>query len=155
MTSQTQSSNTAFNPFDPEFRANPYPSYPALLEGPPHSINFFVPTTLVARYDHILEVLRDPARFSTRRPEMPMRQRLDPFGAPTVLLSDPPVHTRLRKLVSKAFTPRRIDELEPRIRAIAAELLDKVAARGEFEAMSDLANPLPVIVIAEMLGLPI
>ena len=108
MTSQTQSGNTAFSPFDPEFRANPYPSYPALLEGPPHSLNIFVPTILVARYDHVLEVLHDPARFSTRRPEMPMRQRLDPFGAPTVLLSDPPVHTRLRKLVSKAFTPRRI-----------------------------------------------
>ena len=81
MTSQTQSSNTTFNPFDPEFRANPYPLYPALLEGPPHSVNLFVPTTLVARYDHVLEVLRDPARFSTRRPEMPMRQRLDPFAA--------------------------------------------------------------------------
>ena len=101
-----------FNPFDPEFRANPYPSYPALLEGPPQSANLFVPTTLVARYDHVVEVLRDPARFSTRRQEMPMRQRLDPFGgSPTVLISDPPVHTRLRKLVSKAFTPRRVREL--------------------------------------------
>src|SRR5208282_6421795 len=118
MSSQTGWSNTLFNPFDPECRANPYTSYPGLLEGPPHSVNLFVPTTLVARYEQVLEVLRDPARFSTRRPEMPMRQRLDPFGAPTVLLSDPPVHTRLRKLVSKAFTPRRIDELEPRIRSI-------------------------------------
>jgi cytochrome P450 len=152
MTSQTQLGNAAFSPFDPEFRANPYPSYPALLEGPPHSLNIFVPTILVARYDHVLEVLHDPARFSTRRPEMPMRQRLDPFGAPTVLLSDPPVHTRLRKLVSKAFTPRRIHELEPRIRAISADLLDRVAEKGGFEAMADLANSLPVIVIAEMLG---
>ena len=152
MISQAASSNTLFNPFDPEFRANPYPSYPALLDGPPRSVNLFVPTTLVARYDHVLEVLHDPARFSTRRPEMPMRQRLDPFGAPTVLLSDPPVHTRLRKLVSKAFTPRRIHELEPRIRSITTALLDRVAGKGSFEAMAALANPLPVIVIAEMLG---
>ncbi len=152
MSSQIAPSNTTFSPFDPEFRANPYPSYPALLDGPPQSINLFVPTTLVARYEHVTEVLRDPARFSTRRPEMPMRQRLDPFGAPTVLLSDPPVHTRLRKLVSKAFTPRRVGELEPRIRSIASALLDRVAGKGSFEAMADLANPLPVIVIAEMLG---
>jgi cytochrome P450 len=152
MSSPIASSNPPFNPFDPDFRANPYPSYPALLDGAPRSVNLFVPTTLVARYDHVLEVLHDPARFSTRRPEMPMRQRLDPFGAPTVLLSDPPVHTRLRKLVSKAFTPRRIHELEPRIRSITAALLDRVAGKGSFEVMADLANPLPVIVIAEMLG---
>src|SRR5271156_2386667 len=133
MSSPIASSNPPFNPFDPEFRANPYPSYPALLDGAPRSVNLFVPTTLVARYDHVLEVLHDPARFSTRRPEMPMRQRLDPFGAPTVLLSDPPVHTRLRKLVSKAFTPRRIHELEPRIRSITAALLDRVAGKGSFE----------------------
>ncbi|MFZ0888471.1 MAG: cytochrome P450 [Candidatus Binataceae bacterium] len=144
-----------FNPFDPQFRANPYPHYPALLEGPPRLARLFVPTALVARYDDVMAVLRG-AEFSTRRPEIPIRERIEVFGgAPTILTSDPPVHTRLRKLVSKAFTPRRIRELEPRIRAIAAELLDKVAARGEFEAMSDLANPLPVIVIAEMLGLPI
>jgi cytochrome P450 len=142
-----------FNPFDPEFRANPYPHYPALLEGPPRQASLFVPTTIVARYDDVVAVLRG-AEFSTRRPEMPMRERVDVFaGAPTVLTSDPPVHTRLRKLVSKAFTPRRVRELEPRVRAIASQLLDRVAAKGEFEAMADLANPLPVIVIAELLGL--
>ncbi len=142
-----------FNPFDPEFRANPYPHYPALLDGPPRKLELFLPTTLVARYDDVTAVLRDHATFSVKRPEMPMRERVDPFGgAATILTSDPPTHTRLRRLVSKAFTPRRVRELEPRIRAISAELLDRVAARGEFEAMADLANPLPVIVIAEMLG---
>lgn len=150
--SQTTANDFYFNPFDPEFRANPYPSYPALLEGAPRSVKLFVPTTLIAQYDHVVEVLRDSSRFSTRRPEMPMRRRLDPFGAPTVLISDPPVHTRLRKLVSKAFTPRRVRELEPRIRAITATLLDRVSEKGGLEAMADLANPLPVIVIAEMLG---
>lgn len=142
-----------FNPFDPEFRANPYPHFPPLLEGPPRMINLFMPTALVARYDDVLAVLHDHERFSTRRPDIPMRERTDPFGgSPTILTSDPPVHTRLRKLVSKAFTPRRVRELEPRIRAITGELLDRAAARGEFDAMEDLANPLPVIVIAEMLG---
>jgi pimeloyl-[acyl-carrier protein] synthase len=142
-----------FNPFDPEFRANPYPHYPALLDGPPRKLELFLPTTLVARYDDVTTVLRDDATFSVKRPEMPMRDRVDPFGgAATILTSDPPAHTRLRRLVSKAFTPRRVRELEPRIRAITGELLDRIAARGEFEVMGDLANPLPVIVIAEMLG---
>lgn len=143
-----------FNPFDADFRANPYPHYPAILEGPPRLLNLMMPTALIARYDDVTAVLRSPD-FSTKRPELPMRERVDVFGgAPTILTSDPPIQTRLRKLVSKAFTPRRVHELEPRIRAITSGLLDRVAAKGEFEAMTDLANPLPVIVIAELLGLP-
>src|SRR5260370_27724747 len=71
-----------------------------------------------------------------------------------MLGSDPPQHSRLRRLVSRDFTPRRIRDLEPRIREIAKELLDKVEAGGEFDLMADLANVLPVTVIAEMLGVP-
>ena len=81
-----------------------------------------------------------------------MEQR-GPFkGATTMLFADPPVHTRLRKLVMRDFTPRRIRELEPRIRELTNMLLDQAVARGDFEVMRDLANPLPVMVIAEMLG---
>jgi cytochrome P450 len=142
-----------FNPFDAEFRANPYPHFPALLEGPPRQLNLFMPTTLVARYDDVVTVLHDHERFTVRRPEIPFRQRIDPFGgAPTILTADPPVHTRLRKLVSKAFTPRRVRELEPRVREITNDLLSHAADGSEFEAMAALANPLPVIVIAELLG---
>jgi hypothetical protein len=71
-----------------------------------------------------------------------------------MLGSDPPQHSRLRRLVSRDFTPRRIRDLEPRIREIAKELLDKVQAKGSFDVMADLANVLPVTVIAEMLGVP-
>ena len=71
-----------------------------------------------------------------------------------MLGSDPPQHSRLRRLVSRDFTPRRIRDLEPRIREIAKELLDKVEAKGSFDVMADLANVLPVTVIAEMLGVP-
>jgi pimeloyl-[acyl-carrier protein] synthase len=142
-----------FNPFDPEFRANPYPHFPALLDGPPRQLNFFMPTTLVARYDDVVTVLHDHERFTVRRPEVPGRQRIDPFGgAPTILTADPPVHSRLRKLVSKAFTPRRVRELAPRVREITADLLRHASDSSEIEAMAALANPLPVIVIAEMLG---
>lgn len=146
-----------FNPIDPAFRNNPYPHYPALLSGPPRKFNIFIPTTLIARYDDCLAVLRDHEHFSSRPPAMlqQLRAEFGPFaGATTMLDSDPPVHTRLRRLVSRAFTPRRIKEIEPRIRAIAAELLDRIARAGSFDLMEDLASPLPMIVIAEMLGVP-
>jgi len=142
-----------FNPFDADFRANPYPHFPALLKGPPRQLNLFMPTTLIARYDDVVTVLHDHERFTVRRPEIPFRERIDPFGgAPTILTADPPVHSRLRRLVSKAFTPRRVRELEPRIREITTDLLSRATDSGEVEAMAALANPLPVIVIAEMLG---
>src|SRR5271156_3254284 len=142
-----------FNPFDADFRANPYPHFPALLDGPPRQLNLMMPPTLIARYDDVVTVLHDHDRFTGRRPEIPGRQRIDPFGgAPTILTADPPIHSRLRKLVSKAFTPRRVRELEPRVREITAELLSQANNSSELEAMAALANPLPVIVIAELLG---
>ena len=142
-----------FNPFDPEFRANPYPHFPKLLDGPPKQVNLFMPSTVVARYADVVKVLHDHEHFTVRRPEIVLRERVNVFeGAPTILTADPPVHTRLRKLVSKAFTPKRIRELEPRIREITGELLRTVAASSEFDAMAALANPLPMIVIAELLG---
>jgi pimeloyl-[acyl-carrier protein] synthase len=142
-----------FNPFDPEFRANPYPHFPALLDGPPRQLKLFLPTTVIARYDDVVTVLHDHERFTVRRPEIPFRERIDPFGgAPTILTADPPVHSRLRRLVSKAFTPRRVRELEPRVREITTELLSRATDSSGVEAMAMLANPLPVIVIAELLG---
>ena len=121
-----------FNPFDPDFRANPYPHFPALLDGPPRQLKLFMPTTLVARYDDVVSVLHDHERFTVRRPEIPFRERIDPFGgAPTILTADPPVHSRLRRLVSKAFTPRRVRELEPRVREITTDLLSPATDSGE------------------------
>ncbi len=145
-----------FNPWDEAFRANPYPYYKPLIAGPPRLLNLFVSMALVARYADCSAVLRDHARFSSVPPRTPLiEERIDVFGsAPRVVFSDPPVHTRLRRLVSRAFTPRRIRELEPRIREFAGSLLDRAAARGGLDAMADLANPLPVMVIAHMLGVP-
>ncbi len=71
-----------------------------------------------------------------------------------MILSDPPAHTRLRRLVNQAFAPRRIREMEPRIREIADSLLSEAERKGSFEAMKDLAEPLPTMVIAEVLGIP-
>jgi cytochrome P450 len=145
-----------FNPFDAAFRANPYPHYGPLLSGPPRLLDMFMPIALVARYADVVAMLHDHARFSSMQPRTPLNEAgFDLFGdAPSMLVSDPPVHTRLRRLVSRDFTPKRIRELEPRIRQIATSLLDQAAARGEFDVMADLANKLPVMVIAEMLGIP-
>ncbi|MGH7781193.1 MAG: cytochrome P450, partial [Candidatus Binataceae bacterium] len=145
-----------FNPWDPEFRANPYPHYPALLSGPPRvTILPGAPFVLVARYHDAIAVMRNHAQFSSVGPPPPPDQYQGPFAnSKNVLGSDPPDHTRLRRLVSRDFTPRRIRELEPRIREIARALIGKVAVRGEFDVMADLANILPVMVIAEMLGVP-
>jgi len=156
MAAANQPQEFYFNPWDEKFRADPYPYYRPLLDGPPRLLNLFVPMALVARYTDAAAILRDHERFSSLPPRTPyIEERLEIFGsAPRVVFSDPPVHTRLRRLISRAFTPRRIRDLEPRIREITKELLDKAAAKGEFEVMADLANPLPVMVIAEMLGVP-
>jgi cytochrome P450 len=174
-----------FNPFNPEFRANPYPHYRALLNGPPRRVvarprsprpevspqspppSSFKgqrvrgnppDAVLVARYADCAMVLRDHERFSSA-PGGPTPAGLfpddDPFvNGKTMLTQDPPAHSRLRRLVSRDFTPRRIRELEPRIQEIANQLLDQAAARGKLDVIEDLAGPLPVMVIAEMLGVP-
>jgi cytochrome P450 len=154
MAAATETSSVYFNPWDEAYRANPYPYYEPLYGRPPYLMNLFIPMALVARYADAAAILRDHERFSSVPPMSPfLEMRLAVFGrAPRVVFSDPPVHTRLRKLVSKAFTPRRIRDLEPRIREFTAILIERAARKGEFEVMADLANPLPVMVIAEMLG---
>ncbi|MGO9602695.1 MAG: cytochrome P450 [Candidatus Binataceae bacterium] len=144
-----------FNPWDPEFRANPYPHYGALLGNPPAAMQLGpMQVVLVARYADVASALRDHEHFSSIPPPRPP-DAFRPFGDSRDLLGqDPPDHTRLRRLISRDFTPKRIRELEPRIREIARDLLGKAAAKGEFDVMADLANVLPVMVIAEMLGVP-
>jgi cytochrome P450 len=145
-----------FNIWDPEFRANPYPHYARLLAGPPPLLEMGPMTfALVARYADVTAALRDHEHFSSVGPPPPPQAYQGLFaGSRNMLGSDPPQHSRLRRLVSRDFTPRRIRELEPRIREIAKELLDKVEQKGSFDLMADLANVLPVTVIAEMLGVP-
>lgn len=146
-----------FNPFDPAFRADPYPHYKPLVAGPPRLINlrFPIKIALAARYSDVVTILRDPVNFSSRQLRMPELEKIGPFaGAPTVLFSDPPVHTRLRRLIVCDFSARRIREIDARVCELTDGMLDKVAARGSLEVMQDLAEPLPVMVIAEMLGVP-
>jgi cytochrome P450 len=122
---------------------------------------------LLTRYHDVHDVLRDP-RFSVDRLKAPIVEhnldRLPPFlrqsaqGLRSMLVMDPPDHTRLRKLVNKAFTPRRIAALRPhveeRVRTLVDEAEAKLAAEGRFDLIHDIAEPLPAVVIAELLGVP-
>jgi cytochrome P450 len=151
-----------FDPLAPETVQNPYPFYAALRrEVPVYRVSgagFFI----VSRYEDCLYVLRHPEVFSSRAgpgfrrhaPELEevMRQGYPPAEA--LLTSDPPQHTRYRKLVNKAFTPRRVASLEPTIRTIANELVDAFITDGEVELVRQFAVPLPLTVIADMLGVP-
>lgn len=150
-----------FNPFSPAMVADPYPAYKALLRDSPVSWNAMMEIWILARYDDVDMVLTHPATSADRRTarnrfsEM-MEKQQEAFGpfnrSKTMLTSDPPDHTRLRKLVSKAFTPKSVEALRPRIQEIVDMLLDEAETKGGLELIEDLAVPLPVIVIAEMLG---
>jgi cytochrome P450 len=139
---------------DPATLPDPYPALAALREASPFS-EFDGKLVVAGRHADCSAVLRHPNASSERN------QSLLAAGAsrrvrerPSFLSLDPPDHTRLRRLVSKAFTPRTIARLEPRIRAITDELLDAPAG-GEIELVSELAYPLPVRIISAMLGVPI
>jgi cytochrome P450 len=145
-----------FNPMDPEFVANPYPTYHRLRqEDPVHlsPLGFWVLT----RYDDVVTALRDP-RFAKEAIAAFVAAR---FGVAisgiglSMLDRDPPDHTRLRGLVSKAFTPRVVETLRPHVQKIVDGLLDRVQAAGSMDLIDDFAYPLPVIVICEMLGVPV
>jgi hypothetical protein len=153
-----------FNPFDPRLRINPYPVYKELREESPVYWSDVMQLWILTRYDDVYAVLRDHARFSSERTRATnpfvkqmeaFRQASGPLGrAPTMLSLDPPAHTRMRNLVNKAFTPRVVERSRPRIQEIAETLLDGLADPNEIDVVRDLAIPLPVIVIAEVLGVP-
>ena len=142
-----------YNPLLPEVKENPYPYYTYLREHAPayqiEGLGFWA----LSRYDDVDYVLKNPNLFSSATFLASMIGDLNPVPeAPSLVSCDPPDHTRLRKLVNKAFTPRIIRSLESRIREVAQELVGQLAGKSEFDLVYDLSSPLPVIVIAEMLG---
>jgi cytochrome P450 len=108
---------------------------------------------LVFRYDDVQRVVLDTDTFSSERTPNPDGS-IDPIASGGILGMDPPRHRQLRALISQAFTSRTIARLEPRITAIVHTLLDQVQDKGEMDIVDDLAFPLPIIVIAELLGVP-
>ena len=153
----------SYNPFEPGFVEDPYTQYAAMREADPihrTPLDFWV----LFRYDDILRFLKDPSLSVEDRNANPtaidqmiqqvVGDRTEGRGERSMLSRDPPDHTRLRKLVTKAFTPRVIEELRPRVATLVDELLEAAGERGSFDVIHDFAFPLPFAVISEMLGVP-
>jgi cytochrome P450 len=143
------------NFFDPAVIADPHPYYDELHRQGPIVRNDLFGAWMVASHEHTGAILRDPATFSSVGIAQMATDRVDAFGGtPTMLFTDPPDHERLRGVVQQAFKPKAVGQLEPRVRQIVDELLAPVRAGDPYDVVEQLAYPLPVIVIAEMLGVP-
>ncbi len=151
-------SGVAYNPLSDRMAQDPYPIYAALRARDPVHRSRLINAWMFSRHADVDAILRDYRHFGNdpRDGTLSPRQRamLPPADEFTMLFLDPPDHTRLRALVNKAFTPKTVDALEPHIRSILATLLDDIEDPGAFDLMQAVAQPLPVIVIAEMLGVP-
>jgi cytochrome P450 PksS len=151
--------------FSPAFWANPFPLFARLRAEEPVHRALLPPRTpiwFVTRHEDVLALLKDDRFAKDRTRAMTAEQlRRMPWVPPmfrplerNMLDRDPPDHTRLRALVQKAFTPRLVEQLRGRVEALADELLDEVAHRGEMDLIRDYALPLPMTIIAEILGVP-
>ncbi|MBI3326071.1 MAG: cytochrome P450, partial [Nitrospinae bacterium] len=151
-------SGVTYKPLSARFYLNPYPKYTELRSKDPVHWSILANAWVFSRYADVDAILRDHKRFSNDprnrlNPRTLSAAMLSPRG-PSMLFLDPPDHTRLRSLVNKAFTPHAIEALKPRIRQIVEELLDQIADAASFDLIEAVAYPLPVIVIAELLGVP-
>ena len=142
---------------DPEFLADPYPTYRALREFDPiHRMpdgSYFL-----TRYDDCLAVYRDVEIWSSDK-KLDFRPNLGDsllyeHHTTSLVFNDPPYHTRVRKLLAPAFTPRALRALQPRIEALVDRLLEAAAARGEIDLIADFAAAIPIQLIGDMLGIP-
>jgi cytochrome P450 len=161
MTVTTEAPLSLYHLLDPDVLANPYPLYRRLRTEDPVHWDPYLHAWVVTRYADVVEVLR---RFSAERTHTPEKlallgmEELTPIAQVMVrqmLFLDPPQHTRVRRLAAAAFTPRRVAVLRSHIDEIANSLLDAAIAQGGMDVMEDLAAPLPAIVTAEMLGVPV
>jgi len=145
-----------YDPYDYEIHENPYPTYARLRAEAPLYRNDELDFWALSRHEDVLGAFRNPAQLSNRFGVSldPAAYGPDAHRAMSFLAMDPPRHTRMRSLVSKAFTPRRVAEMEDRIRAIATEHLDAALERGSFDFVADFAGRMPMDVISEMIGVP-
>lgn len=137
--------------YDPEFQEDPWPVYAALRENRPVYREPRYGAYVLTRFDDVLAALRDHATWRSSAGPAPMPGML--VGLPVLAATDPPYHDQLRSLVNRAFTPRRVARSAPRIEALARQLVADLP-EGDFDLVPALSIPLPVTVIAEMLGVP-
>lgn len=152
----------SWNPFDPDFLINPYPQYELLRDQDPVHRTAFG-NLVVTRFDDVFEVLRNPNTSVDRdntaegmdRPEhIKKLQDASMDRPPSILMLDPPEHTRLRKLVQRTFTPRGIEKMRHLTTEIVEDLLDQLAEKREIDLIKDFSFVVPFVVIHSMLGLP-
>jgi cytochrome P450 len=157
---QTATSAPLFNPLAPEFIRDPYPSYERLRTNDPMHVTQFG-AFLASRHAEASLVLRDKRfgkdfvdrqirRYGPKIMEEPVFRSMSHW----MLQQDPPDHTRLRGLVVKAFTARRVEDMRPRIQTIVDQTLDRIVAQGHMDLIEDFAFRLPVTIICDMLGIP-
>jgi cytochrome P450 len=157
---QTATNAPLFNPLSPEFIRNPYPHYERMrATDPVHLTEHGM--YVASRHADITVVLRDKRfgkhyadRMAKRYGPNVMDEPVFRNFALTMLQQDPPDHTRLRGLVAKAFTARRVEDMRPRIQAIVDENLDRIIPQGKMDLIEDFAYRLPVTIICDMLGIP-
>ncbi len=143
----------SLDPYSPALHEDPYPVYARMRAEQPVLRNEELGFWALSRYADVYAALLDPATYISGRGVAVGVERQDMAEMPILIMMDPPRHTRMRALVNRAFTPRRIAELEPRVRQIAGELLDAWQG-GPVDLVASFAGPLPTIVIAELLGVP-
>jgi cytochrome P450 len=144
------SSEVEYNPFAPDTLENPFPAYAALREGcPVHRFDDYAhPLFTVTRYDDVTALLTDVDTWSSHYGQMPR------YSVQGCLFQDPPEHTWYRKLVQKSFAPRHVAAMEDEISNLVSALLDEMERDGRGDLHDALACPLPVLVIAHILGVP-
>jgi len=157
---QTVQGGPLFNPLSPEFIANPYPHYHRLRAVDPMHLTPFG-FYAASRHADAATILRDKrfgkdfvGRMTRRFGPQVMDEPIYRSMSHWMLQQDPPDHGRLRGLVVRAFTARRVEDMRPRIQAIVDDIIDRVAPRGHMDLIGDFAFRLPVIVICDMLGIP-
>jgi len=145
-----------YNPYAYEIHDDPYPTYAALRARAPVYRNDELDFWALSRHADVLAAFKDTRRFSNAHGVSLDPAAWGPHAASftSFLALDPPRHTRLRALVSKGFTPRRVARLEPRVREMSVEYLDALAGAGRFDVIAELAGRVPMDVISEMLGVP-
>jgi hypothetical protein len=146
----------SFSPYDYEFQSDPYPLYARLRAEAPVYRNDELGFWALSRYDDVAAGFRDHSAFSNSNGVMVEPSVWGPDASKYIsfLGMDPPRHTRMRGLISRAFTPRRVAALEPWIREMAGRYLEAAVERGSFDFMTDLAAALPLDVISELIGVP-
>ena len=155
-TTLTDPSPAQYAPRGGELWRDPFPAYARLREEDPVHYAEWGDFWVLSRFDHVFDAARDTATFSSAQGltfHSDERAKLD-LGADPIVMMDPPEHTQFRRLVSRGFTPRKVSELEPEIRAFVVERIDRLRDAGSGDVVVELFKPLPSMVVAHYLGVP-